>query len=112
MLCRRANNGQVLISEQWTGANKVIVEGQKLGARFTSSVRLPFPVTRRSREYVGQKFDQHQQLLLDDDSDQLGQDVMCMTDNKATQHSLLAARSPTCCMNFTNHENQQSNGSS
>jgi len=38
--------------------------------------RRPFPLSRQGREYVGQKFDAHQQLL-SEDGDQLRADIVC-----------------------------------
>jgi len=41
-----------------------------------SSSRRPFPLPRRGHEYIGQKFDAHQELL-SKDGDQLKADVVC-----------------------------------
>ena len=44
--------------------------------RWTASRRRPFPMPRQRRQYVGQKFDQHQQLVSADD-DRLKPGVTC-----------------------------------
>jgi len=41
-----------------------------------ASSRHPFPTARSSQEYLGQKFDEHQQLV-SDDANQLKSDVVC-----------------------------------
>ena len=41
-----------------------------------SSSRRPFPMPRQGQEYIGQKFDSHQELL-SKDGDQLKADVIC-----------------------------------
>jgi len=48
--------------------------------RWPASRRRPFTVARQRRQYVGQKFDQHQQVVSTDD-DRLTADVVCPPDN-------------------------------
>ena len=48
------------------------------------SARRPFPESRSGHEYVGQKFDQHQQLV-STDGDQLKSDVVCSVTSASLQ---------------------------
>ena len=59
--------------------------------------RRPFPLPRQGRQYIGQKFDAHQQLI-STDGDRLGQDVVCSWDS-------LNSRYVELHLNHTRHMN-------
>ena len=63
----------------WTAVNKFSYCHDSVSPcdRWTPSTsRRPFPLMRQGREYIGQKFDAHQEML-SKDGDQLKTDVMC-----------------------------------
>jgi len=60
--------------------------------------RRPFSTSRRGQEYLGQKFDQHQQLV-STDGDQLKSDVMCSIPSSSSLTSTYTTFQPNLARN-------------